>query len=93
MLPIFDPKKAVGTIIERRGKRPFEAAPEVMAPEAEELDPALKDAASDILAAIQAKSVTQLYHALIAAHEACDGYEHKEGPHTNDESFDDEGEV
>jgi len=90
MLPMFEPKRAAGAIIARRGKTDAVVAPEVEAP-GSEVDPALKSAAESILSAIDHKSVLDLARALKDAHEACESYPHEEGPHTN-ESDEGEGE-
>jgi len=73
MLPMFDAKKAAGAIVARRGKSDAEVSPEVEAP-GSELDPALKAAATDLLSAIEHKSVIDIARAMQAGHDACETY-------------------
>lgn len=78
MLPMFDHKKIVSVIASKRGKNPdVEVAAEVEAP-GQEMDPALKAAAEDILRAISTKSVIDLAKALRAAYEVCESYPHED---------------
>lgn len=78
MLPIHDKKRMMSFLGERRlGKGDTEVASEVLAPESE-IDPALREAATDILSAIQNKSVIDLANAIKAAFEVCSSYDDME---------------
>lgn len=74
MLPFLEPKKLAGSIIVRRGKSGVESKAEVEAP-GSEMDPGLKEAATDLLAAINEKSIMGIASALKAAWECCESYE------------------
>lgn len=64
----------------RRGKGPdVEVASEVEAPDSQ-MDPALKEAAADILRAIETKSVMDLAKAIKAAYEICDSSQEEQEP-------------
>ncbi len=78
MLPFLKKKPVAGLIVHTR--TPDEK------PESQEDDEnqAVEAAASDVLAAIEAKDVRALASALRAAFEICDSYPHEEGEHTND---------
>lgn len=91
MLPMFDAKKAAGSIIARRGKPDAEVSIEIEAP-GSEVDPALKDAATSILSAIERKSVLDLARALKEAHAACENYSDEDAEDLGDELGSEEGE-
>lgn len=80
MLPFLEPKKTVSIIIARRGKPDLESQPEVEAGE-DKIHPDLKEAAEDVMRAIQSKSVIDLAKALQSAFQICDAM-----PHDEDES-------
>lgn len=74
MLPFMDRKKIVSTISSRRGKTPDIAMnTEIEAPDSE-MDPGLKNAAEDVLRAIETKSPMDLAKALRMVYEACGSY-------------------
>lgn len=77
MLPFLEPKKAVSVIVARRGKSDLEASPEVEAP-GSEMDPGLKEAASDLMRALDERSVMGVAQALKAAFDICDSYDDEE---------------
>lgn len=76
MLPFLDPKKSITTIMSARAGKPGhqELQSEQEAP-GSEIDPSLKSASEDILAAIEAKSPIDLAQALKAAFAALDSEE------------------
>lgn len=81
MLPFLDKKKAVSVLLARRGKSPdIEVANETEVGDSD-IDPGLKEAAEDILRAIQTKSVIDLAKALKAAFTVADSMPHEEGEH------------
>lgn len=74
-LPFLDPKKiAMSVVATKLKKRDLEVKPEVEAPESE-MDPALKEAAEDLMRAINDKSVMDVAKALKAAYMVCESYE------------------
>lgn len=83
MLPFLEPKHMSTTIIARRGKPDLEASPEKDM--TEDIDPGLKEAAEDLMRAVESKSVIDVAKALKSAFEICDAYPHQEGEHTNEE--------
>ena len=85
MLPMFDKKRAVGSIMSMRGKKPaVEVASEVEAP-GSEMDEGLKAACEDLLGAIERKSVMDMAKAFQAAFLACEEEPHVEGEHIGEE--------
>lgn len=84
MLPFLEPKKTVSVIMARRGKTDVEANPEVEAPGGE-IAPALKEAAVDVMRALDTKSVIDLAKALQAAIAACEEAPHVEGEHLGED--------
>lgn len=81
MLPFLDQKKIGGLIIARKGKSDIhDAAAEVEHSEGG-MDPALKEAAEDVLRAVEQKSVLDLAKALDAFFEIRDAMPHVEGEH------------
>ena len=85
MLPFMDKKRIAGIIISRKGKPDIEASAEVMAPEGD-IAPELREAAMDMISALESKSPVALAKALKAAFEICDSYPHEEGEHLEEES-------
>lgn len=84
MLPFLDKKKTVSVIMAKRGKSPdIEVNSEMEAP-GQEIDPVLKEAATDILRAIETKSVIDLAKALEAAYEACEASDESEDQMENE---------
>lgn len=69
MLPFLDKKRISSVIIAQRGKDNVEVSPEVESGEG--VDEGLKQAAEDVLRAINSNSVVDLAHALKAAYEMC----------------------
>lgn len=88
MLPFLEPKRITSSIIARRGKPDLESSPEVEAP-GQEVHPALKSAAEDILSAIEHKSVIDLAKAIQSAYDVCESYEDED---SDNSSMEDEGE-
>ena len=89
MLPFLEPKKITSIIIARRHKPDLEANPEMEAPGHEDVHPALKDAAADILSAMEHRSVIDLAKALQSAYDACAGGS-DESEDENNEPMEDE---
>jgi hypothetical protein len=84
MLPMFNHKRTVSIIMAKKGKPDLEANPEVEAP-GQEVDSNLKDAAADVLRAIESKSVVDLAKALESAYESCgSGDEESDNEEGND---------
>lgn len=81
MLPWLEKKKSVTVYKSTKGKSPdMEMNSEVEAPDSE-MDEGLKEAAEDILRAINSKSAMDLAKAIKSAFEICDSYPHEEGEH------------
>lgn len=78
-LPFLDTKKAVSVIMARRGKSDVEVTPEIEAP-GQEMDAGLKEAAADVLGAIERKSVIDLAKALYACFQIAESMPHEENP-------------
>ena len=82
-LPFLDPKKIAASVIAtqmKKKKGDVEVAAEVEAPDSE-MDAGLKEAAMDLMRAIEQKSVIDVGKALKAAFMVCDAMPHEEGPH------------
>jgi alcohol dehydrogenase YqhD (iron-dependent ADH family) len=79
MLPFLNSKKIVSVIAARKGKPGVEVSPEVEGP-GEGIDAGLKEAATDLLSAIERKSVIDLAKALQAAFEICGDMPEDESP-------------
>jgi hypothetical protein len=85
MLPFFDSKKLSGAVLMRQKKPSVELASEQIEPEGED-DPMMRSLATDMLSAIQEKSVIKLSAALQAI------FRHLETqPHEEFDMDDDEG--
>lgn len=82
MLPMFDHKKTVSLIMQKRkGETGFTSEPnEIQAPNSHE---GLEAAAEDLIAAVESKDKRAVAAALKSAFEICDASPHDEGPHTN----------
>lgn len=78
-LPFLQPKKIVSVIVARRGKSSMEVNPEVSAP-GSEMDMGLKEAATDLLRALDEKSPLGVASALKAAFEILDSSEPEQEP-------------
>ena len=76
MIPGLNQKQIVGSIMSRRGKRDVETSNEIESGEG--MDPGLKEAAADIMGALQSKSVIDLAKALKAAFQVCEAMPHDE---------------
>lgn len=84
MLPFLDKNRMSAAIMASRDKkREILVHPEVEAP-GHEMNPYLKEAAADVLRAIDKKSVLDLAAALRAAFEVCDSDSQEEGEHMNE---------
>lgn len=84
MLPFLDKKKIVSVINQRRGKLDTTINSEIEAP-GSEVDEGLKECATDILNAIEHKSVIDLAKSLHAAFEYMEAMPHEEGPHLEED--------
>ena len=76
MLPFLDKNRAAGVIMERIGKRSLEAKSEQESGNG--MNPDMKEAAEDVMRAMQEKSVIDLAYALHAFFMICESLPHEE---------------
>lgn len=84
MLPFLkDPNKMITTLLDRRSGNRAEIQPEIESKDHSDHDQALEAAASNLLSAIQSKSIQGIRDALREAHVACDQEPHEEADHSD----------
>lgn len=76
MLPFLEPRKTVSIIVSRKNEPSLEVKHEIEA--SDEIDPALKSCAEDLLQAIDERSVLGIASAFKSAFEICESMPHEE---------------